>query len=352
MRTRLSRGFPGALLVIGVVFASSTGFAAAPEPAPAPSPPADEGWPRQFSSGGTSLTVYQPQLDAWDGRRLQSHAAVAVRPQGAADSIFGVIWISAQTDVDKENRLVDLEDIELPKASFPSAPGSEGAYLETFRRELPKRSRTIALDRLEASLAILEERRKAWALPLRNDPPRILFSRVPAILVSVDGAPVYRAVPGTSLERVLNTRPLLLKDASGIHYLHLFDGWMRAEAMDGPWSVAQDPPSELARAVDALRRSEQPVDLLEGEVPEAAAGASAGAERSCEALAREGSGPGRPRHDVARGARRHGRRARLGAGGRGGPSLRREHDRECIQGSGRSEDVHPDLRALVPRGIR
>lgn len=275
MRARRSRGLLGAVLVLAVVLQPLAGFAAAP-PARTPSPPTDGGWPRQFSSGDTALTVYQPQLDSWDGRSLQSHAAVSVRPRGATDSTFGVIWISARTGVDKENRLVDLEEIELPKASFPSAPGNESAYLDMFRRELPKRSRTIALDRLEASLAILEERRKALALPLRNDPPRILFSKVPAILVSVDGVPVYRAIPGTSLERVLNTRPLLVREASGIHYLHLFDGWMRASAVDGPWSVAENPPAELARAVDALRRSEQPVDLLEGEVPEAAAGVSAG----------------------------------------------------------------------------
>lgn len=276
MRARRSRGLLGALLVLAVVSQPLIGFAAQPAAARAPSPPTDIGWPRQFSSGGTTLTIYQPQLDSWDGRRLQSHAAVSVRPQGAADSTFGVIWISARTGVDKESRLVDLENVEFPKAIFPSAPASEGAYLDMFRRELPKRSKAVALDRLEASLAILEERRKVWALPLRNDPPRILFSKVPAILVSVDGAPVYRAIPGTPLERVLNTRPLLVKDAAGIHYLHLFDGWMRADAIDGTWSVAADPPAELTRAVDLLRRSEQPIDLLEGEVPEAAAGASAG----------------------------------------------------------------------------
>lgn len=44
---------------------------------------ADTGCPRQFSSGGAALTMYQPQLDAWDGRRLQAHAAVSVRPAGS-----------------------------------------------------------------------------------------------------------------------------------------------------------------------------------------------------------------------------------------------------------------------------
>src|SRR5512141_2950848 len=96
--------------------------AAAQAPARAASLSTDKGWPRQFVSDGTELTVYQPQLDSWDGRRLQARAAVSVRPPGAPDAIFGVLWITARTDVDKENRLVDFQDVELVKVSFPSAP--------------------------------------------------------------------------------------------------------------------------------------------------------------------------------------------------------------------------------------
>ncbi|MBC3268969.1 hypothetical protein HU765_03450 [Pseudomonas sp. SWRI81] len=35
--------------------------------------------------------------------------------------------------------------------------------------------------------------------------------------------------------RWINTRPLLLKDAQGRHYLHVFDGWMMAERFDGDY---------------------------------------------------------------------------------------------------------------------
>jgi hypothetical protein len=284
MTTSVARLAGGILL--GLALASQSFAAPAAANGPAASADANHGWPRQFSSGGAALTVYQPQLDSWDGRRLQAHAAVSVRPQGGADSTFGVIWIAARTDVDKENRQVDFENVEISKASFPSAPGRESAYLEMFRQELPKRSRTIALDRLEASLAILEERHKAEALPLRNDPPRILFSKVPAILVSVDGPPVYRAIRGSSFERVLNTRPLLLRGASGVHYLHLFDGWMRAETIEGPWSVLPNPPAELARAADEVAKSKQPVDLLEGEVPESAGVPAGGGTQAKPSLAK------------------------------------------------------------------
>lgn len=250
----------------------------------------DEAWPRQFSSGGTVLTMYQPQLDGWDGRSLEAHAAVSVHLAEASESTFGILWISARTNVDKENRLVDFEQIELKRATFPSVPASESVYLALFRRAMSKGSKPIALDRLEASLAILQEQRRGAALPLRNVPPRILFSSTPAILVSIDGPPAYRAVEGTSLERVLNTRPLLLKDPSGARYLHLFDGWMTAPSIDGPWVAVKDPPAELGKALQQLAESGQPVDLLEGEVPQASSNPAGSVSASVPAkpsLARE-----------------------------------------------------------------
>src|SRR5512135_2632021 len=169
-----------------------TAFALASTLSASPGAPAavDEAWPRQFPSvGGTVLTMYQPQLDSWDGRSLQAHAAVSVHLGGASESTFGVLWISARTNVDKESRLVDFEQIELSKATFPSAPASESAYLDLFRQAMSKGSKPIALDRLEASMAILQEKRKGAALALRKVPHRILFSSRPMILVAIDGPP-------------------------------------------------------------------------------------------------------------------------------------------------------------------
>ena len=40
----------------------------------------------------------------------------------------------------------------------------------------------------------------------------IIVSETPAILVAIDGAPVIQPVPGTSFERVINTRALILRE--------------------------------------------------------------------------------------------------------------------------------------------
>jgi hypothetical protein len=64
------------------------------------------------------------------------------------------------------------------------------------------------------------------------------------VLVIIDGDPVWRPVTGTALKRIINTRALvLLDDASGTYYLHLFDGFVEASWLSGPWTVAMAVPN-------------------------------------------------------------------------------------------------------------
>jgi hypothetical protein len=76
-----------------------------------------------------------------------------------------------------------------------------------------------------------------------------MFSEQPAILILIDGDPVYRAVQGTELQRVVNTRPFIVRDMDGIHYLKVFDGWMQAYSLTGLWSVAGVPPPGAPEAL-------------------------------------------------------------------------------------------------------
>jgi hypothetical protein len=226
--------------------------------------PADNGWPRILSAKGQNFTVYQPQLDSWDGFTLEAHAAVAMESGGEQPPIFGVVTLSAHTLVDKDERLVTLEDLKVADARFPSAPEQAQTYGQTLQEALPKGIKSVSLDRLEAQLAIQQARRKSREQPLQNAPPRIVFMQQPSLLVYIDGEPQYVPVAGTELVRVVNTRVLLLKDPAGKLYLHVLDGYMEAVAMSGPWSMAKTPPADAAKAEAAARELRQ-IDLLEGQ---------------------------------------------------------------------------------------
>lgn len=132
------------------------------------------------------------------------------------------------------------------------------------RSLLPKEVKGMALDHLESRRTILEARQHASGHPLHNEPPALIFSTRPALLVPVDGPAVYRPVEKTTLDRVLNTRALILREKAGKYYLHLFDGYLEASSLNGPWTICQKVPGDVKRAEKQAVERKQ-VDLLAGQ---------------------------------------------------------------------------------------
>ena len=225
----------------------------APAPQPATSPPASvDPWPRQFTLGNAVVLVYQPQVERWEGNRLDFRAAVAAKASGSNAETFGVIWGTARTEVNRVNRMVTLEEISLTRSNFPTLADNGASYRNELQQQFTGATRTIALDRLQASLAA-SGTVKPGGVPVKNDPPRIIVSYSPAILISISGAPVWRDVPETRFERVINTRALILREKRGsTYYLHVYDGWLSAAAVDGPWSLATDMPWRISDVANNL----------------------------------------------------------------------------------------------------
>ncbi|MXI49427.1 autotransporter [Pseudomonas moraviensis] len=251
---------PSLLMLCLLTLGNAWAAAPAAKPNAAPSEPT---WPQVISSGKSKLTVYQPQLDSWDGYTLNARAAVEAT---AADgkSTYGIVQFSAHTLVDKATRWVALDQYKIIKADFPADAKQADTWLAILEKDAESRKKTISLDQLEAAVGVLNAELKADSAPLENTPPTIISSDSPAILVYIDGEPAYRPVEGTELQRVINTRPLLLKDAQGKHYLHVFDGWMVADTLAGDYTRLAAPPASLEKAKQAAIKSRQ-VDLLTGQ---------------------------------------------------------------------------------------
>ena len=229
-------------------------------------------WPRETTEGGRTFTVYQPQIEKWDGVRLHARAAVSVESAASPLQHFGVVWFSARADVDKVNRLVALADFRVDKVTFPSEPDRAADYQKVLEQRLPREMSRISLDRIQAALAITEAQRSGGATiqPVKNDPPRVIFSTTPALLVLVDGKPVLRQVEGLSmsLHRVVNSWALILVDQKGSkHYLRALGRWFEAGLLDGPWSVAVRPNAALDAAMQSVQKSQR-VNLLDDAGPE------------------------------------------------------------------------------------
>ena len=254
------RSFSFMLMLCLLAFGSAS---AAPATKPAETVPNEPAWPQVITSEKAKLTVYQPQLDSWDGYTLNARAAVeATSADGKAT--YGIIQFSAHTLVDKATRWVALDQYKIIKADFPGDAAQADKWLAVLEKDAGSRKKTISLDQLEAAVGVLSAEQKADNAPLENTPPAIISSDVPAMLVYIDGDAAYRPVESTALQRVINTRPLLLKDAQDKHYLHVFDGWMVADQLNGDYKRLATPPADLEKAKQAAIASRQ-VDLLTGQ---------------------------------------------------------------------------------------
>ncbi|HKU48296.1 MAG TPA: carbohydrate-binding family V/XII, partial [Burkholderiales bacterium] len=221
-------------------------------------------WPREAKGAdGTVVTVYQPQLERWADNNLSGRAAVAVTRPGEKDPHYGVIELSARTDIDKSSDVVTLSSLRITRSSFPGASEEDAKkYLATLRAAVTRTTWPVSAQALQANLAISQARSQKGQ-PVKNDPPQILFRTVPTMLVLVDGEPALRANKDpVSLWRVINTTALILKDSSTF-YLWAAERWWQSTAIEGEWKPAASTPPALEQARKALDKQYDPLEAKE-----------------------------------------------------------------------------------------
>lgn len=198
-----------------VALAQTAGPPPTGAPATAPAPPStDEPWPRTTTHLGATISIFQPQLESWTGNTIAARAAVRIKSANSTD--YGVIWLSARTEVDKVNRMVTLLDVKITKQNFPTLSNNGAGYTTALLNDLPP-SKTVALDLLEADLAVTNAAAQQKTYELQNDPPKIIYSMSPAVLVLLDGQPVLQP-SADKFQKVVNTRALLIYDPKKYSY--------------------------------------------------------------------------------------------------------------------------------------
>ena len=95
---------------------------------------------------------------------------------------------------------------------------------------------------------------------LKHEAPKILLSTEPALLVPIDGKPVFQSIDGSRYERVVNTPYLLARGGIDLYLYVGSNTWYEARAVEGPWARAERVPEEVLALVDVAEDSEAPVE--------------------------------------------------------------------------------------------
>jgi hypothetical protein len=216
--------------------------------APAPASP-DGVWPRSYVSNAGALIIYQPQIASWDGQKvLQLHAAVSFKPAGKTKAMLGTVIAEAQSRVSVEDRLVDFSNFRITQSNFPGASRDESAAaVAAIISSIPVRERVLALDRVLASFDSSQIRPKNIT-DLKADPPVVFYSTRTAVLVNLDGEPVWSPIAQNDLRYAVNTNwDLFEHQPTRMFYLRHNTIWLQATSIEGPWTLASRLPPSFSK---------------------------------------------------------------------------------------------------------
>ncbi|MHC4343379.1 MAG: hypothetical protein ACYSUP_01675 [Planctomycetota bacterium] len=207
---------------------------------------AERDWPRDIKVAEGTITLYQPQMESFKGDKLSARAAISFLQKGETEPVFGAVWFDARVATDRDTRVVTLLDIDVPQAKFPNAdPAKVEKLTALLKAEIPKWDPTMSLDRLLTALDLVEKEKTA-AENLKSIPPKIIVSKSPAVLVTIDGEPKLGQVEDSELMQVVNTPFFILYDPkTTIYYLKAGDDWLSASNIKGPWKDEDNPPAAV-----------------------------------------------------------------------------------------------------------
>jgi uncharacterized membrane protein YgcG len=263
IRTRIARGrrAVATLTAWTMALTPATQAIAAPrqtvvaKPAPSPAaattaPATDPGWPRAYSTpSGARLVVYQPQVSSWtDQKRLVAYAAVAYETKSTTKPALGSLKLESDTRVSLSERLVNFGAFSITESNFPTLDKEKVRELVAeVDKAIPDHERVIALDR------VLVHIDKSQILPnnkegVKAEPPTIFFSSGPAVLVNIDGEPIWSPIANNDLKFAVNTNwDLFQHEPTKSFYLRNDKTWLKAEALTGPWSPAGKLPESFSK---------------------------------------------------------------------------------------------------------
>jgi len=218
--------------------------------APAPAADVDGGWPRDsMTPSGGAIRIFQPQVANWDGQsHMVAYAAVSYAAKSATKPAMGTLKLEADTVVAVTERLVNFSKVQISEAKFAELPNDEvKEIVATIQQTVPTGSLMIGLDRVLARLD------KSQIIPknvasLKADPPVIFSSTTPAVLINLDGDPIWSPIMNNDLTFAVNTNwDLFQHEGTKTFYLRNNDNWLTATTINGPWKAAGKLPDSFSK---------------------------------------------------------------------------------------------------------
>jgi len=211
----------------------------------------ENGWPRTLPLEQGMVTIYSLQVDEVSKNNIHFRAALAYRATAEGEPVFGAGWFESPVEIDSSSRIVHPTELKVTETRFPDGTADVQSELAAvLAQQSPSWNLDFSLDELEAAL-ITAETESGTAGNLGTAPPQIIYRDHPALLISMDGEPVLRAIENSTLKAVINTPYPLIFDRNHYYLNAAKDIWYRADKATGPYRFDTSPPADIVAMVNA-----------------------------------------------------------------------------------------------------
>ena len=172
-------------------------------------------------------------------------------PKGATKPALGTVKLEADTEVAVTERLVNFKDAKVTESNFPGLPNDQlKEVVAEIVKLVPQGALVIGLDRVLARLD------KSQIIPrnvadVKADPPVIFYSTTTAVLMNLDGDPIWSPIKDNDLKFAVNTNwDLFQHTTTSTYYLRYNKSWFTASDVKGPWKPTTKLPDSFKTLPD------------------------------------------------------------------------------------------------------
>ena len=241
-----------------LMFFLITTFAATPKPSSD-----SQLWPREVKlDKNEKVLIYQPQVMAMNDTKVSAQAAFKLT-QNKKD-VFGSFTLTTDALVAKDQGVVTLSNPKVGKLEIPAKNFNEEKFKQDLQKALNGKQAQIPYRSLVNNLAASQGEAEKPPVVLKNDPPLIIYSKEPSLLIMISGEPQWGDA-GAGLERIVNTSALFLHEKRDKeYYLWAFNSWFTATQATGPYKLTKSQPtSKFIMTKDDLIKDKK-VDPITG----------------------------------------------------------------------------------------
>ena len=214
-------------------------------------------WPALVqASGGSSVKVYEPQPESYANGIMKMRAAISVTGSSQQDPVFGVIWADVQMENASGDGLLYWKNVSITNIKLPGDISDDelSQLKSSLENSLPRKGLSLSQSDLNAKLGTTRKETELSS-NLSIHPPKIIYTKKPSILVTIDGQPQLQQNPDWNVQQVVNT-PFVIFRNDDQYYLYGNKKWYRSGDVTGPWTNINSLPSSLSKINEEVRAND------------------------------------------------------------------------------------------------